>query len=1476
MASIIETLWPVSHIRFPANSNARYRYPPPHCRGSLSFRAQSRFPRAVNLRSESLSCGALRGSSLWGSRVLWRSCRLREHRILANCQDGSDSTASSSEQRTETDVQQGGSTDTPSTGPNQRRKEKQEKGGGWWWSKRHDWKWQPFIEAHEIGVLLLQLGIVMTVTRLLRPGIPLPGSEPRQPTDVTVPYSDFLSKINSNKVEKVKVDGVHTMFLLKNEGAGNHEETVDGKWQGSESLLRSLAPTTRRIVYTTTRPSDIKTPYEKMVENQVEFSSPDESGGFFNSALIGLLYILGIAAFLYRFPISFSQHSTGQIRNRKSGGSRGSKDTEEGETITFADVAGVDEAKEELEEIVEFLKNPDRYTRVGARPPRGVLLVGLPGTGKTLLAKAVAGEAEVPFISCSASEFVELYVGMGASRVRDLFARAKKEAPSIIFIDEIDAVAKSRDGKFRMVSNDEREQTLNQLLTEMDGFDSNSAVIVLGATNRSDVLDPALRRPGRFDRVVTVEAPDRNGRDAILKVHASKKELPLGKDVNLSDIASMTTGFTGADLANLVNEAALLAGRKSKTVVEKIDFIQAVERSIAGIEKKTAKLQGSERAVVARHEAGHAVVGTAVASLLPGQPRVEVKIIIFSLILVHMLLLVLNFRGVYIQKLSILPRTGGALGFTYTPPTSEDRHLLFIDELQGRLVTLLGGRAAEEVVYSGRVSTGAIDDIRRATDMAYKAIAEYGLNQTIGPVSIGTLSGGDESGGGPWGREQGHLVDMVQTEVRTLLRSALDVAMCVLRANATVLEGLGAHLEENEKVEGEELQEWLKLVVAPEELGSFMASVQATAALTSAVCKKGNHSAPTQYSGTSFLLGCVFSSCRKGASPRSTFSGARATLTFDPPATDAERVKQRKHTIDPASPDFVPLPSFEECFPKSTKEIREVIHEQSGHVLKVPFRRVHLSGDEPSFDNYDTSGPQNIDPRLGLPKLRKEWIDRREKLGGPRFTQMYYAKQGIITEEMLYCATRERLDPEFVRSEVARGRAIIPSNKNHLELEPMIVGRSFLVKVNANIGNSAVASSIEEEVYKVQWATMWGADTVMDLSTGRHIHETREWVLRNSAVPVGTVPIYQALEKVDGIAENLTWEVFRDTLIEQAEQGVDYFTIHAGVLLRYVPLTAKRMTGIVSRGGSIHAKWCLAHHRENFAYDHWDDILDICNQYDVSLSIGDGLRPGSIYDANDTAQFAELLTQGELTRRAWQKDVQVMNEGPGHIPIHKIPENMQKQLEWCNEAPFYTLGPLTTDIAPGYDHITSAIGAANIGALGTALLCYVTPKEHLGLPNRDDVKTGVIAYKISAHAADLAKGHPHAQAWDDALSKARFEFRWMDQFALSLDPMTAMSFHDETLPSDGAKVAHFCSMCGPKFCSMKITEDVRKYAEEHGYGSAEEAVQQGMAAMSAEFLAAKKTNSGEQHGEIGGEIYVPAKEACSCVWPLVFAGMALE
>jgi len=439
----------------------------------------------------------------------------------------------------------------------------------------------------------------------------------------------------------------------------------------------------------------------------------------------------------------------------------------------------------------------------------------------------------------------------------------------------------------------------------------------------------------------------------------------------------------------------------------------------------------------------------------------------------------------------------------------------------------------------------------------------------------------------------------------------------------------------------------------------------------------------------------------------------------------------------------------------------------------------------------------------------------------------------------------KEITAEFVRSEIAAGRAIIPSNINHPELEPMIIGRNFLVKINANIGNSAVASSIEEEVEKMRWATKWGADTVMDLSTGKNIHATREWILRNSPVPIGTVPIYQALEKVGGKAEDLTWEIFRDTLIEQAEQGVDYFTIHAGVLLRFVPLTANRMTGIVSRGGSIMAKWCLAHHQENFLYTHWDDICDIMAAYDVSFSIGDGLRPGSIADANDQAQFGELEVQGELTRRAWAKGVQVMNEGPGHVPMHMIEENMAKQLEWCGEAPFYTLGPLTTDIAPGYDHITSGIGAAMIGWYGCAMLCYVTPKEHLGLPNKKDVKDGVIAYKIAAHAADLAKGHPGAQYRDNALSKARFEFRWEDQFNLSLDPVTAREFHDETLPQDGAKTAHFCSMCGPHFCSMKITEDVRKYAAEQGIAE-EEALKKGMEAKSKEFV------------EKGAEVYAKA------------------
>ncbi len=610
--------------------------------------------------------------------------------------------------------------------------------------------------------------------------------------------------------------------------------------------------------------------------------------------------------------------------------------------------------------------------------------------------------------------------------------------------------------------------------------------------------------------------------------------------------------------------------------------------------------------------------------------------------------------------------------------------------------------------------------------------------------------------------------------------------------------------------------------------------------------------------------------------------------------------------------------------------------------LRVPFREVSLANTNgpggtveanPAVRLYDTSGPWG-DPTAscnvyeGLPALRQAWVlgrgdvesyegreivpqdngyfsrgheelavnrpaaarGRLENFPGLKrrslranqdhpVTQIWYARQGIITPEMEYIAIRENLGrqaayeavenkngarnvanqqhpgenfgagipkfitPEFVRSEVARGRAIIPANINHPELEPMIIGRNFLVKINANIGNSAVASSIEEEVEKMRWATKWGADTVMDLSTGKNIHATREWILRNSPVPIGTVPIYQALEKVNGRAEDLTWEVFRDTLIEQAEQGVDYFTIHAGVLLPFIPLTARRATGIVSRGGSIMAKWCLAHHKENFLYTHWDDICTIMAAYDVSFSIGDGLRPGSIADANDEAQFAELKAQGGLTRRAWELGVQVMNEGPGHVPMHMIKENMDKQLEWCDEAPFYTLGPLTTDIAPGYDHITSGIGAAMIGWFGCAMLCYVTPKEHLGLPNKDDVKVGVITYKIAAHAADLAKGHPGAQHRDNAVSKARFEFRWEDQFNLSLDPETAREFHDETLPQEGAKTAHFCSMCGPHFCSMKITEDVRRYAAEQGIGETD-ALAAGMAQKSQEFV------------EGGAEVYV--------------------
>jgi phosphomethylpyrimidine synthase len=619
--------------------------------------------------------------------------------------------------------------------------------------------------------------------------------------------------------------------------------------------------------------------------------------------------------------------------------------------------------------------------------------------------------------------------------------------------------------------------------------------------------------------------------------------------------------------------------------------------------------------------------------------------------------------------------------------------------------------------------------------------------------------------------------------------------------------------------------------------------------------------------------------------------------------------------------------------------------------VRVPMREIRLASTK-GFDGhseanqavcvYDCSGPWG-DPEFkgevkhGLPPVREPWIrargdvaeqdgrpvqpmddgylsgkhaeyasqaernqlvefpNRRRKplraAAGHSVSQLWYARQGIITPEMEYIAIRENqgleqlreafsddvpgnslahqhqgtsgrgdapgvfarfpqampkvITPEFVRDEVARGRAIIPCNINHPELEPMIIGRNFLVKINANIGNSAVASSIEEEVEKMRWATQWGADTVMDLSTGKNIHATREWILRNSPVPIGTVPIYQALEKVGGKAEELTWEIYRDTLIEQCEQGVDYFTIHAGVLLRFIPLTAGRATGIVSRGGSILAKWCLAHHKENFLYTHWDDICEVMAAYDVAFSIGDGLRPGSIADANDEAQFGELQAQGELTTRAWDHGVQVMNEGPGHVPLHLIHENMAKQLEWCHEAPFYTLGPLTTDIAPGYDHITSAIGAAMIGWYGTAMLCYVTPKEHLGLPNKKDVKDGVITYKLAAHAADLAKGHPGAQYRDNALSKARFEFRWEDQFNLALDPETAREFHDETLPQEGAKSAHFCSMCGPHFCSMKISEDVRKYAAEQGI-SEQAALEKGLEEKSKEFV------------EQGAEVYTKA------------------
>lgn len=566
-------------------------------------------------------------------------------------------------------------------------------------------------------------------------------------------------------------------------------------------------------------------------------------------------------------------------------------------------------------------------------------------------------------------------------------------------------------------------------------------------------------------------------------------------------------------------------------------------------------------------------------------------------------------------------------------------------------------------------------------------------------------------------------------------------------------------------------------------------------------------------------------------------------------------------------------------FPNS----RKVYQTGSREDIRVPMRQIHLSptqgrfGEEenPPLCVYDSSGPytdpdMDIDVRHGLPPLRSQWIwergDVEETEGRPvqpadngrregedtpsdypglhrrplqsrpgrNVTQLHYARRGIITPEMEFAAIREGVSPEFVRSEIAAGRAILPANINHPESEPMVIGKHFHVKINANIGNSAVTSSIEEEVEKMVWATRWGADTIMDLSTGKDIHTTREWIIRNSPVPVGTVPLYQALEKVNGKPEALTWDIYRDTLIEQAEQGVDYFTIHAGVRLAYIPLTAERLTGIVSRGGSIMAAWCLAHHQENFLYTHFEEICEIMRSYDIAFSLGDGLRPGSIADANDEAQFAELKTLGELTTIAWKHDVQVMVEGPGHIPLHQVKENVDIQQTICHEAPFYTLGPLTTDIAPGYDHITSAIGAAVIGWHGTAMLCYVTPKEHLGLPNRDDVKEGVITYKIAAHAADLAKGHPQARKWDDALSKARFEFRWEDQFNLSLDPIRAREYHDETLPAEPAKTAHFCSMCGPKFCSMKITQDIREYAAQRGLDS-REALERGLKEKADEF-----------------------------------------
>jgi len=574
------------------------------------------------------------------------------------------------------------------------------------------------------------------------------------------------------------------------------------------------------------------------------------------------------------------------------------------------------------------------------------------------------------------------------------------------------------------------------------------------------------------------------------------------------------------------------------------------------------------------------------------------------------------------------------------------------------------------------------------------------------------------------------------------------------------------------------------------------------------------------------------------------------------------------NNTDPVSTGYTPIPAdaYEQIYTGSQRVY--VGHDD----IQVPFRAISLTNGAEPLHVYDTAGPLRVDVTEGLPALRQPWILRRDDVqavpralsveDNPRIpaglhrkalrgrgavTQLAYARRGIVTPEMEYVAIREGVTPEFVKDEIAAYRAILPANINHPESEPMIIGRAFHVKVNANIGNSAVTSSIQEEADKLRWSTLWGADTVMDLSTGPDIHATREWILRNSPVPIGTVPIYQALEKVDGVAEDLTWEVFRDTLIEQAEQGVDYFTIHAGVLLRFVPLTAKRITGIVSRGGSIMARWCVAHHKENFLYTRFNEICEIMKAYDVAFSLGDGLRPGCLADANDEAQFGELQVQGELNRIAWAHDVQVMNEGPGHVPMHLIKENMDKQLEWCGGAPFYTLGPLTTDIAPGYDHITSAIGAAMIGWFGTAMLCYVTPKEHLGLPNRDDVKQGMIAYKIAAHAADVAKGHPRARQWDDAVSHARFEFRWEDQFNLAIDPVTARAYHDETLPAQGAKTAHFCSMCGPKFCSMKISQSLKEYANTKAV-DLDKAIEVGMEEMSLRFR------------EAGAELYSAVEE----------------